>query len=79
MPDKILPIIRTYVGHPDLARLVDEPSTTLADLRLDEAALGGIAMDIEDELRIVITQEEMEAWDTVSDVLACAAGKVVPA
>lgn len=76
MHDTILPIIRTHIGHPDLARLVDQPSTTLADLKVDGIARSGISMDIEDALSIVITDDECHSWGCVGDVLECVAGKV---
>lgn len=76
MQDKILPIIRSHIGHPDLARLVDEPSTTLADLRINAFDLIGLSMDIEDALSIVITDDECHSWGCVGDVLECVAGKV---
>lgn len=76
MHDIILPIIRSHIGHPDLARLVDEPSTTLADLRIDQIALTGISLDLETELGIFIANDECHAWNTVADVIACVAGKV---
>lgn len=76
MHDTILRIIRSYVPHPDLADLVDQPSTTLKELRIDQPALIGMSMEIEDETGVEITHDETHAWGTVADVLECVAGKV---
>ena len=77
MADTILPILRAHISHPDLARLVDEPSTTMRELDLDGVDLAGICMEIEDTLGVTITDEEMHRWNTVADVVEFAAGRVV--
>jgi acyl carrier protein len=82
MHDKLRPIIASHIGHPDLEQLIDEPSTTLADLRINAFALIGLSMEIEDALAIMtgcpvcITDEETHAWSTVADVVECAKRKV---
>jgi acyl carrier protein len=63
-------IIRRHLRHPDDARLIDNPATTLRDLRLDDVDRVGIAADIEDATGGVILDEQ-EAWDTVADVERC--------
>jgi len=76
MTDAILPILRAHISHPDLSRLVDEPSTTLRELGLDGVDLAGICMEIEDALEVTITDKEMHRWNTVADVVEFAAGRV---
>lgn len=72
--ETILNLIRAHVGHPDLARLVDEPTTTLAGLRVNAFARIGLAMDIEDALGVTIMDDTMQGWNSVADVLRSVKG-----
>ncbi|NBC37327.1 hypothetical protein GTZ99_12280 [Novosphingobium sp. FSY-8] len=63
-------LIAPSLTHPGLARLLDEPTTTLAELRIDAIARLEIGLRIEDATGVDLLDEH-EGWSTVADVMAC--------
>jgi acyl carrier protein len=53
--------------------LVEQVSSLETDLRLDGADLAAIAMAVEDEFQIVITDGMIRKWATVDDIAATVA------
>ena len=62
-------LIAAEVIHPDLRPLVDDPATTLRDLQIDGAARVHLAMEIEDEFGVVLSDDTVQGWDCVADVM----------
>lgn len=69
MNNKIIQIIGAYTGHKhcDIT-----PEKTLVDnLGADSLDIIQIAMELEEEFGITISDEQCEAWNTVQDVIEC--------
>jgi acyl carrier protein len=47
------------------------PDMTLEELGVDELARAEITISVEDEFGIFISDDEMDSWKTVGDVVAC--------
>jgi acyl carrier protein len=64
-----LAFIRDEVEHPDAKKWVDDPATSLRDLRIDGASRAHLALRLEDEFHLTLTDETVQGWTEVGDVL----------
>ena len=73
MTDRIISLIKAYV-EPGRHHLLDDPTTTMHELRLGVDVLNALSVDIEDEFHITLVDEK-DGWDCVGNVVATV-GKV---
>lgn len=62
-------LITAELDLPDLALLLDEPATTLKELRVDGPARVHLAMEIEDAFSICLPEDVVQGWECVAHVM----------
>lgn len=72
MSDHVIRIVRENVHT---IGAIDD-ATMLVDLDLDDCHLASIAMELEDEFSITVTEEDYESWDSVGDIRATVTEKL---